>query len=44
VQLENLAADGGKILRLFLRKEGVNVWTGFSWLRIGTSGGLLWER
>jgi hypothetical protein len=27
-----------------LRKIGWGVWSGFSWLRIGTVGGLLWMR
>jgi hypothetical protein len=30
--------DGG-ILRCIFRKWGVGVWTGSSWLRIGTVGG-----
>jgi hypothetical protein len=29
------------ILRLVLENWGMTVWTGFIWLRIGTSGGLL---
>jgi hypothetical protein len=28
-------------LRWVLRKQGARLWTGFSWLRIGTSDGLL---
>jgi hypothetical protein len=36
--------DGRIILRFIFRKlEGV-VWTGWSWLRIGTGGGHLWVR
>ena len=36
--------DGRIILRWIFRKlEGV-VWTGWSWLRIGTGGGQLWVR
>jgi hypothetical protein len=27
-----------------LREIRRDVWTGFIWLRIGTSGGLLWTR
>jgi hypothetical protein len=38
---ENLGADGKVILEYILGKYGGNVWTGFIWLRIGTSGGLL---
>jgi hypothetical protein len=28
----------------FFKKQGVNMWTRFIWLRIGTSGGLVWTR
>jgi len=34
-------ADGRIILRLIFRKWDVRVWTGSSWLRIGTGGGHL---
>jgi hypothetical protein len=33
--------DGRIILRLVFRKLVVGLWTGSSWLRIGTGGGLL---
>jgi len=33
--------DGRIILRRIFRKWNVGVWTGSSWLRIGTGGGLL---
>jgi len=33
--------DGRKILRWIFRKWDVVVWTGSSWLRIGTVGGHL---
>jgi len=33
--------DGKIILRWIFRKCDVWVWTGFSWLRIGTGGGHL---
>jgi hypothetical protein len=33
--------NGRIILRWIFRKWDVGVWTGSSWLRIGTSGGLL---
>ena len=33
--------DGWIILRWIFRKWDVEVWTGSSWLRIGTGGGLL---
>jgi hypothetical protein len=39
--LEDLGVDREIILEEVLRKYGGNVWTGFIWLRIGTSGGLL---
>jgi hypothetical protein len=39
--LENKDIDGRIILRWILRKWDVGVWTGLSWLRIGTSGGHL---
>jgi len=32
---------GGRILRWILRRWDVRVWTGLSWLRIGTDGGHL---
>jgi len=34
-------ADGKIILRWIFRKWDVGVWTGSSWLRIGTGGGHL---
>jgi hypothetical protein len=33
--------DGRIILRRIFRKWDVEVWTGFSWLRIETDGGYL---
>jgi hypothetical protein len=38
---EDLGADGRKILEWILGRWGGKLWTGCSWLRIGTSGGLL---
>jgi hypothetical protein len=38
---KDLGVDGKVILEWILRKRCGNVWTGFIWLRIGTSGGLL---
>jgi hypothetical protein len=35
------SVDGKIILKWIFRKWDVGVWTGFSWLRIGTSGGHL---
>jgi len=33
---------GGKILSIWILKEwDISVWTGFTWLRTGTSGRLL---
>jgi len=37
-----LGVDGRLILRWIFRKWNVGVWTGSSWLRIGTGGGHLW--
>jgi len=39
--LGNPSADGRIILSCIFRKWGVGVWTGSSWLRIGTVGGHL---
>jgi len=40
--LEDPDVDGGRIiLRWIFRKLDVGVWTGSSWIRIGTSGGHL---
>ena len=38
-QLGNPGEDERIILRWVFRKWGVGVWTGSSWLRIGTGGG-----
>jgi len=37
----DLVVDGKIILRRIFRKWDVRVWTGSSWLRIGTGGGHL---
>jgi hypothetical protein len=39
--LEDPVIDGRIILRWIFRKWDVGVWTGSSWLRIGTGGGHL---
>jgi len=39
-QLEDPGVDGRIILRWVLTKWDVGVWTGSSWLRIGTGGHL----
>jgi hypothetical protein len=39
--LEDPGLDGKIILRWIFRKWNVGVWTGSSWLRIGTGGGHL---
>jgi hypothetical protein len=38
---EDPGVDGRVILRWIFRKRDVRVWTGSSWLRIGTGGGHL---
>jgi hypothetical protein len=38
---EDLGVDGRIILELILGKQGGNLWSGFIWLRIESSGGLL---
>jgi hypothetical protein len=40
-QLQNLGIDGNIILEWILGRYGGKVWTGFIWLMIGTSGGVL---
>ena len=42
--LEEPCVDGRIILRWIFRKWDVGLWTGLIWLRIVTSGGLLWMR
>jgi len=42
--LEDPGFGGRIILRWTFRKWDVGVWTGSSWLRIGTCGGHLWMR
>jgi hypothetical protein len=37
---EDIGIDGKVILEWILGKYGRKMWTGFIWLRIGTSGGL----
>ena len=39
--LGNPDVEGGIIFRWIFRKWDVGAWTGSSWLRIGTTGGLL---
>jgi hypothetical protein len=43
-QSEILRLDGKTILKWIIRKQGGKVWTGFVWLRTGTSDGLLLTR
>jgi hypothetical protein len=38
---EDQGIGGRMILELVLKKQGGKLWTGFIWLRIGTSDGLL---
>ena len=39
--LEDIGVNGRIILRWLFREWDVGVWTGSSWLRIGTGGGHL---
>jgi hypothetical protein len=41
---EDLGIYGTIILKWMLKKQREDMWTGFMWLEIGTSGGLLWTR
>jgi hypothetical protein len=41
VLAEDLGIDGSIISEQISEKYGGKVWTGFIWLRIGTSGGLI---
>jgi hypothetical protein len=41
IQPEDLGVDGKKILQYILEKQDGEAWTGFIWLRIVSSGGLL---
>jgi hypothetical protein len=38
---EDLREDGRIILKRISKRQGVRMWTGFIWLRIGTCGGIL---
>jgi hypothetical protein len=40
-RLEEPGRDGRRILKWILEELKGRAWTGFNWLRIGTSGGLL---
>jgi hypothetical protein len=41
---EDVAVDGRTILKWIIKKQHVKVWNGFTWLKLGTSGGLLGAR
>jgi hypothetical protein len=38
---DDVGVDGRIILEWIIGKQDGKVWTGFSWLRIGISGGIL---
>jgi hypothetical protein len=40
-QLERHRLDGRIMLKLIIKKQDVRKWTGFTWLKIVYSGGLL---
>jgi hypothetical protein len=40
----DLDVDGRIILEWILGRYGGNLWTGYIWLRIGSSDGPLWTR
>jgi hypothetical protein len=42
--LGRLRVGGRIILKWFLNKLDVMVWTVVTWVRLGASGGLLWTR
>jgi len=42
--LGELGTDGRITLKWILRTQGVRLWAGFIWLRIWSSGRLLWTR
>jgi hypothetical protein len=39
--LVELGVEGSIILKWSLKKKGVRAWTGFTWLRLGSSGRIL---
>jgi hypothetical protein len=39
--LWRVGVDGRILLKCILKKQGVDVWTGFNWLKTRTDGGLL---
>jgi hypothetical protein len=39
--LVDIGVDRRFLLKWILKKQGARMWTGFIWLRIGSSGGLL---
>jgi hypothetical protein len=42
--LEDLGVDGRIILEWILKRKFRRMWTGYFWLRIATSFGILWTR
>jgi hypothetical protein len=42
--LEVLPVDVRIIIKCVLKLQSIQIWNGFIWLKIGTSGGLLWAR
>jgi hypothetical protein len=42
--LRDLGADERIIIKCILEKEGVRMWSKFTWLTVGSKDGLVWTR